>query len=309
VRQELLVNGIPTTSPDAPQTSVNVPISTPAIPDGSKERMQGKTPYVQQNGEVDEALFYLRAGKNILFTGPTGCGKTHLVDYLATLLGKTYETIQGEEGARKEDIIGYPNIQNGSMGYTMGVLPRVMQVDDSMCYWDEPNKTPDGIASICYRAMDDRREIWLPDCEGGKVIKATKGFVFIAAQNEGKGYRVARQTHANRARYGGIIDLDYLPEARERKMLVARTGVSPDIAEKMCHAAKQLRASFARGTDKIQTPISTRSLIAACEVIALGMPVHDALRCSLINLVDSTQPTERKAFSDVFEAHFGKGVK
>lgn len=311
VRTDLLQNGIPTGSYDAPQSSVNAPVASPVIPAGSKERLNGKTPYVAQDGEVEKALFYIKAGKNVVFEGPTGCGKTHLVDHIANLLGKTYETIQGEEGARKEDILGYPNIQNGSMGYTYGVLPRTMMKENSFIYWDEPNMTPAGIQSICYRPMDHRRELWLPDCEGGKVIKATAGFVFISAMNVGKGYRgTVQESHAKRARYGGIITLDYLPEARERKMLVARTGVDPTVAEKMSACAKLLRASFARKGDGIQTPVSTRSLLAACEVIALGMNVHDAIECSLINLVDGTQPTERKAFADIFEAKFGrKGAK
>ena len=260
--------------------------------------------YVEQNGEVKKMISHISAGHNILLTGPTGCGKTELVAHVAALLGKTYETVQGEDGCRKEDIIGYRH-DVGEDSYTYGILPRLMQTDNAFMYWDEPNMTPDGVKSVCFAAMDGRRQITLPDSKGGELIKAVKGFVIIGAMNEGRIYRSAMVPANFRNRWGAIIDLGYLPEARERKLLVDRTGIDKDIAAKLCAAAKQLRAAVERGTDGIKTPISTRNLLACCNAVVHGLPLSDAVESSIVNQVEGTSTAERKAVADVVEAHLG----
>jgi MoxR-like ATPase len=313
VRGELLANGIPTGSYNAPQSSVEVLETRPNIPAVSVPPMpkqNGSEPYVPQNGEVEKMIAHIAAGHNILLTGPTGCGKTHLVAHVAALLGKTYETVQGEDGCRKEDIIGYRH-NLGEDAYTYGILPRMMQTDDGFLYWDEPNMTPDGVRSICFAAMDHRRQITLPDSKGGEVIKAKKGFVIIGSMNEGRIYRSSMVPANFRNRWGCIIDLGYLPEAREKKLLVERTGIDKDIAAKLCAAAKQIRASVERGTDGIKTPISTRNLLACCHAVMHGLPIADAVETSIVNQVDGCSTAERKAVADVLEAHLGlkRGAK
>jgi MoxR-like ATPase len=279
----------------------------PIIPKSGEEKQNGLEPYVAQNGEIDDLMYYISAGENVLLTGPTGCGKTHLVSHVANTLGKTLGTIQGQDGMRAEDIIGYRDIESGDTKYTYGILPRTMQDDNGLIYWDEPNATPSGIQFVCFSAMDYRRQIVLPESKGGEVIKAKKGFTFVAAMNEGKGYRgTSILNDAMRARFGAIIDLDYLPEDRERQLLVNRTGVDKNIAAKLCSAARQLRASLERGD--ISTPISTRSLIATCNGIMHGAPLQRAIALSITNQVSGVKAMERKAVADVMEAHFGKAV-
>jgi MoxR-like ATPase len=298
---------------NAPQSSGEAAIPASAAPRVSvvrQDKHDGANPYVAQNGEVDDLIYYITAGENVLITGPTGCGKTHLVDHVTKMLGFTYESIQGEDGVRKSDIIGYPTLvdgENGSVsGYQYGILPRCMTTEKCIAYWDEPNLTPDGVRSVCFAAMDHRRQLTLPESKGGEVIKAWKGFTFIGACNEGREYKVSSGSAAFRARWGAIINLDYLPEAREKKLLVDRTGVNPAIAAKLCAAARQLRSSLAR--KEITTPISTRALLSCCNAIQNGAPIERAIECSIINQVEGTKLPERKSVSDVIAAYM-KGAK
>jgi MoxR-like ATPase len=128
--------------------------------------------------------------------------------------------------------------------------------------------------------------------------------------NEGRIYRTAMLPANFRNRWV-IIDLGYLPEKREAKLLVQRTGIDADIAAKLCAAAKQLRASCERGTDGIKTPISTRNLIACCAAVTHGLSLNDAVESSIVTQVEGTSTAERKAVADVLEAHLGlkKGAK
>jgi len=245
----------------------------------------------------------------VLICGDTGCGKTHLVQHvLAALLKLTFNTLVGEEGNRDEDIVGYADLkeENGASVRTFveGILPVSMTTPDCVMYWDELSRSPAGIQSICFDAMDDRRQITLTQ-DNRRVIKAWDGFVVIASQNEGIIYRGASQIDAaTRSRFGAIIDLGYLPEAKEKKLLVDRTGIDAQTAGKMAMAARQLRATAERG--EISTPISTRNLIDACDGVRMGVDLHAAITVSIVNQAPATDSAQRKTIADVFEAHFGK---
>jgi nitric oxide reductase NorQ protein len=298
--QSLDSGSVQTAEPVVRQTTVVLPKSH-----------NGGEPYVAQNGEVDQLISYLNRGKNVLLTGDTGCGKTHLVEHVSAMMGKTLGTIQGNDGCRVEDIIGYRDLRAGDTTYTYGVLPKTMQTEGGLIYWDEPNATPDGIRFVCFSAMDHRRQITLPQ-NGGEIIKAKAGFTFVGAMNEGMGYRgTSVLNDAMRDRFDAIIPLAYLPEPREAKLLVARTGVDANIAAKLASAARKLREAMARGD--IKTPISTRSLLATCDGIMGGISIGTAIELSIINKVSGVRMPERKTISDVMEAHFGKfthgGVK
>src|SRR5262245_28979396 len=161
------------TTPVAPVSSVIPDIARPA----------GLQPYVAQNGEVDDCLTALACGKHVLFTGPTGCGKTHLAHWLSHLRGQEIVTIQGLSGITSEQIIGYPTIENGNRSFVEGLLPIAMQ-KGNILYLDEPNSIPDGVLFAFHSAMDDRADLVLQD-DAGRVVKAHSAFRVIAALNEG----------------------------------------------------------------------------------------------------------------------------
>jgi nitric oxide reductase NorQ protein len=299
VKRELILNGVPEGHSGVP-AAPSERFVPPAVSEVLKD---GEAPYIAQNGEVDDLICYIMAGENVLLTGPTGCGKTHLLEHVSRKLGKTLGTIQGQDGCTAADIIGFRELENGNTVFHHGVLPVTMTTEGGILYWDEPNFTPAGIQTVCWSAMDHRRQIVIPENKG-EVIKAKKGFTVIGSMNEGKGYRGTQVLNAAfRARWGGIINLDYLPEARERKLLVDRTGIDPDTADKLTKAAKQLRASLQRGD--ITTPISTRTLLSACNAVRHGAPILRAIELSVHNQVSAAiNTTEYKAVADVLEAYF-----
>lgn len=56
----------------------------------------------------------VRLGKHIALSGPPSVGKDTDVEYLAALEGKPLVTVSGDAGLRKRDLIGSPEMVNGS---------------------------------------------------------------------------------------------------------------------------------------------------------------------------------------------------
>lgn len=287
---------VPKTAADV-QTAQAVPddIAKPNKPEKLEE-------YVAQNGEIDESLIALSRGKNLLFTGPTGCGKTHLSHWLAHLRKQPIRTIQGMEGLQADDIIGYPTVEsvNGAVErrFIEGLLPITMQ-EGGLLYLDEPNVIPDSILFALFGAMDMRREITLTQ-DNGRVVKAHPNFRVIAAMNEGySGTHTLNQAFRRRS---VIKNLSYLPADREKKLLQERTGIAMPIAEKLVALAAQLRGARQRG--EIRTDIGTASLLDCADLMQGKMSDKAALEMTIINQVPANMGPEHKAVADAVAAFF-----
>ena len=274
-------------------------IDTATTPSGLKSA-PSVPPYFAQDGEVDLLTTAIGATINACLTGPTGCGKTHLVQFVAQTLGRELFTIQGGAGATYERIIAKETLVEEN-GVTItkrqdGILPTAMK-RGAIVYLDEPNAIPSEVLFYLFSAMDHRRSITFDD---GTTLEAAPDFVVLSAMNEGHGYAgTALLNHAFRAR-SIVIDMSYLPQVREQKLIEARTKVAADIAKKLTEAAATLRAS-----KDLRTPIGTRSLIDCATLIGLGVAPEKAAQVAIVNQVPSQFANERKSVQDVLAAFFG----
>lgn len=265
-------------------------------------------PYVSQNGEVADLLDAVKFGENALLTGPTGCGKTHLVRHVAAQTSpQGMVTIQGGDGMTPENMIGYRDVVeiNGASAtvWRDGLLTMAMR-KGLLLYVDEPNAIPDGIRFYLFSAMDDRREVTLAE-NGGEVVKAASGFTVVAAMNEGAGYSgTSTLNYAFRGRFSTIVDLAYLPPGREAKLLNERTGLDIKECKKLTGIANTLRAAQSRG--EIKLPVGTRALLSCAAKMARGQHAIHAATLAIINQVPSVAGADRKAVSDIFAAHYAQ---
>jgi len=259
--------------------------------------------YVSSKGEFEALKTILeKTTLNALLTGPTGSGKTNLVQAVAKHLGREMFTIQGGGGATYErvvrkDLLAFDRGVTVS-GWRDGVLPVSMK-RGSILYLDEPNAMPNEVLFYLFGAMDHRRAISFDD---GSSVKAAKGFTVIAAMNEGSGYAGTNLlNNAFRSRGDAIFSLDYLSPAAEAKLLKERTGVPIDMARALIKIATDLRKALER--KDIRTPIGTRDLLATAVLIQSGLDRALAVELGIVNKVPSQFPAERKSFTDVVAAH------
>lgn len=276
--------------------------SNGATPD--KSLIPNVPEYYAQNGEVNFVQKAIGVELNVLLTGPTGCGKTHLAERICMNAQREMFTIQGGAGATYERIIAQKDLAPHGSGATVttltkGILPMAME-RGAVLYLDEPNAIPSEVLFYLFSAMDDRRAITL---ETGEVVKAKAGFVVIGAMNEGAGYAGTALLNTAFRQRGVIKDLGYLPPKREATVLVTRTGITKELAKKLTEMAERLRSGV------IKTPISTRALLFAAKLHVAGISIHEAIEGAITNQIPAQFASERKAVSDVVVSYFGMEVK
>lgn len=267
----------------------------------------GEVPtYIPQKDELDILRAVIAGGLNGLLTGPTGCGKTHAVTEVCRVLGKPLVTIQGNDGAAYEHLVGYRTIEDGKVSWVDGLIPQAMRAG-AILYVDEPNALPDGIRFTLFSAMDHRRAITLPE-NAGEVVIAAEGFTVLASMNEGTGYTgTSLLSHAFRDRFDVVVDFDYLDQRHEAQLLAARTGIEASHAKRMVAVAGGLRTAL---KDKeVRTPVSTRTLLAWANLMQRGFDGQKAGTLTLVAMVPGSLADERRIFADLVEAHFAGAAK
>ncbi len=122
----------------------------------------------------------------VLLEGPTSCGKTSIIEFLAKTLNQKILRINNNQNTEVEEYIGtYTTNKNGNFFFNEGFLVKAVKEG----FWiilDEINLAPSEVLEALNRLLDDNRELYIP--EMNKVIKAHKNFRIFAAMNPSENY-------------------------------------------------------------------------------------------------------------------------
>jgi hypothetical protein len=124
--------------------------------------------------------------------------------------------------------------------------------------------------------------------------------------NEGAGYTgTSALDRAIRDRFPRAVELTYLAESDEVKLLVNRTGVTKDIASRLVQMANKIRQDSTGLSATLTESLSTRQLIAAAHDFVLGGV--DTLQFTITNHFspEGDDDSERVKVQSIIQGKFG----
>ena len=145
--------------------------------------MQDELPFYRPQGN-EEALFE-NAWQNqlpILIKGPTGCGKTRFVQYMAARLGRPLYTVACHDDLTAADLVGRHLIGEQGTYWCDGPLTRAVR-EGAICYLDEVVEARKDTTVVLHPLTDDRRI--LPLERTGETLHAPPGFMLVVSYNPG----------------------------------------------------------------------------------------------------------------------------
>ncbi|BBY80221.1 CbbQ/NirQ/NorQ/GpvN family protein [Mycolicibacterium pulveris] len=226
--------------------------------------------YIPVRDEVDVFTAAWRSELPVLLKGPTGCGKTRLVEHVAARLGVPLYTVCCHEDMTASDLLGRFVLKDSTTEWVDGPLTRAVR-DGGICYLDEVVEArQDAIVSV-HSLADHRRELNIERL-GGLTLKAAPGFQLVVSYNPGYQSVLKDLKMSTRQRMVGI-DLDFPPAEVEMQVLAAETGVTGDLADDLIRLGQTIR----RLDDAALTEsASTRALVATARLIKAGLPPRAA---------------------------------
>jgi nitric oxide reductase NorQ protein len=244
--------------------------------------------------ELYEATYRVRMP--MMLKGPTGCGKSRFVEYMAWKLGKPLITVACNEDMTASDLVGRFLLDAGGTRWQDGPLALAARYG-AICYLDEVVEARQDTTVVIHPLTDNRRV--LPLEKKGELVRAHPDFQLVISYNPGYQSLMKDLKQSTKQRFGAL-DFDYPEQTIETEIVAHETGVGAEVAGKLVAIAERARNLKGHGLDE---GISTRMLIYAGSLIATGIDAVKACRVALVRPI-TDDPDMRDALDAAVTTFF-----
>jgi len=235
-----------------------------------------KEPFYQAQGDEVELYTAAYAARlPVMVKGPTGCGKSRFVEYMAWKLGKPLITVACNEDMTASDLVGRYLLDANGTRWLDGPLTTAARIG-AICYLDEIVEARQDTTVIIHPLTDHRRT--LPLDKKGELVEAHPDFQLVISYNPGYQSLMKDLKQSTKQRFTGF-DFDYASAAVEQEVICNETGLAADIAAKLVSIGAAARNLKGHGLDE---GISTRLLVYAAMLINQGVEPKAACRMAMV---------------------------
>ena len=265
--------------------------------EGLEQYRVGKEPYyrtVSDEVALYEAAYSVRMP--MMLKGPTGCGKTRFVEYMAWKLNKPLITVACNEDMTASDLVGRFLLDSSGTRWQDGPLALAARYG-GICYLDEVVEARQDTTVVIHPLTDNRRV--LPLEKKGELLQAHPDFQIVISYNPGYQSLMKDLKQSTKQRFGAL-DFNYPAHDIETEIVAHETGVSTEVAGKLVKIAERARNLKGHGLDE---GISTRMLIYAGSLIAKNVDPVSACRVTLVRPI-TDDPDMRDALDAAVTTFF-----
>ncbi len=230
--------------------------------------------YLASGNEVSlfEAAYSARLP--VILKGPTGCGKTRFVEYMAHRLKRPLVTVACHEDLFASDLIGRYLLMNDQTVWMDGPLTRAVRIG-AICYLDEIVEARKDTTVVIHPLTDSRRTLHID--KKGESIQAHPDFLMVVSYNPGYQSVLKDLKQSTRQRFVAL-EFQYPASEKEADIVSRESGLTFDLSLKLVQFARKIRNIREHG---LTEGASTRLLIYAGKLIQHGVSVVEACRTAI----------------------------
>ena len=231
-------------------------------------------------------------GKNIMMTGPAGCGKTMSAKALVTSLDRPdfYFNLGATQDPRAT-LIGNTHFNKDSGTYfTESLFVKAIQTENAVILLDELSRAHPDAWNILMTVLDEgQRYLRLDEADGQATIKVAKGVTFIATANVGNEYTSTRVMDRALVDRFTQIEMDVLNKDQELGLLTALyPTVDTELLGNLAELSYMTRIESAGDEGKLSTHVSTRTSVEAAGLLSDGFTLSEAAEVTILPRFDNT---------------------
>jgi nitric oxide reductase NorQ protein len=211
----------------------------------------------------------------VMLKGPTGCGKSRFVEYMAWKLQKPLITVACNEDMTASDLVGRFLLDINGTKWQDGPLTVAARIG-AICYLDEVVEARQDTTVVIHPLTDHRRV--LPLEKKGELVGAHDDFQIVISYNPGYQSLMKDLKQSTKQRFGGM-DFGYPDGEIETEIVIHEGGVEADTANKLVSIAQRSRNLKGHGLDE---GMSTRLLVYAAQLVAKGIDPLAACQMALV---------------------------
>ena len=256
---------------------MSAPTSTsPATQSAAQDYVVAQEPYYQAQG--NEVVLYeaaYAARLPVMLKGPTGCGKSRFVEYMAWKLNRPLITVACNEDMTASDLVGRYLLEAGGTRWLDGPLTQAARMG-AICYLDEIVEARQDTTVVIHPLTDHRRT--LPLDKKGELVRAHPDFQLVISYNPGYQNLMKDLKPSTKQRFAAF-DFDYPMPELEARIVASETGLPEAQAAQLVKVATTARNLKGHGLDE---GISTRLMVYAATLMMGGVAPRDACRMAMV---------------------------
>ena len=273
-------------------------------------------PYYRAVGdeiELFEAAYFQQLP--VLLKGPTGCGKTRFIEYMAWRLGRPLTvvkkrgksavdgnriplvTIACHEDLTASDLVGRYLLEADGTKWMDGPLTKAVKAG-GICYLDEIVEARKDTTVLIHPLTDHRRI--LPVDKKGQILEANSQFLLVISYNPGYQSALKDLKHSTRQRFVAL-EFGYPPKELEAAIVQQESGCTASQALSLAKLGEKVRNLTEHG---LKEGASTRLLIYAGKLMTQGISSRRACQVAVVWALTDDQETQRsvaEVVSSIFE--------
>jgi len=248
---------------------------------------------------ISDEPYYLPVGREVelfeaaysaklpaMLKGPTGCGKTRFVEFMAWRLRRPLITVACHEDLSATDLVGRFLLEGDETVWHDGPLATAVK-RGAICYLDEVVEARKDTIVLIHPLTDDRRI--LPVEKRGSILQAPDDFMLVVSYNPGYQSVIKDLKQSTRQRFVGL-EFTYPPPALEAEILMHEGGVDSQMARDLVVIGEKVRNLKGHG---LEEGVSTRLLVYAAQLISRGIHPHTACGVAITSPITDDAELQR----------------
>ena len=267
-----------------------------SVPSADSGKARSAPYYRAVDREIEVFEHAYSNGLPLLLKGPTGTGKSRLVEFMAARLNRPLISVACHEETSAVDLLGRYLISGGETVWNDGPMTRAVR-QGAILYLDEiAEARPDTLVAI-HSLTDHRRSLYLE--RRNEELLAPPEFMLVASFNPGYQKGTRDMKPSTRQRFLSL-GFGYPSTEVEMEIIGGETGLQSAHLKSLVRLADKVRKS---GDLPLQETVSTRLLVDAARLIQSGLPPRLACRVAIAEPLTDDADT-LAALKDLIAMHF-----
>ena len=219
-------------------------------------------------------------GKNILMTGPAGCGKTLAARSLVGAMSRPdfYFNLGATQDPRATLIGNVHFDKKDGTYFSESLFVKAIQTENAVVLLDELSRAHPDAWNILMTVLDEgQRYLRLDEADGQATIKVAKGVTFVATANIGNEYTSTRVMDKALMDRFIIVEMDVLNDEEELGLLsYLYPNVDPELLKAVAEIANSTRVEANSEDGKFASGVSTRTSVEMAGLLFDGFGLDEA---------------------------------
>ena len=219
-------------------------------------------------------------GKNIMMTGPAGCGKTFAAQTVAQSIGRELHYFNlGATQDPRSTLIGNVHFdQSSGTVFCESPFIKAIQTPNAVILLDELSRANPEAWNILMTVLDPgQRYVRLDESADSKTVEVAPGVCFIATANIGNEYTSTRVMDKALLDRFVTIEMSMLDQYEEYDLIRQRfPHADPEVVKAITEIAEVTRKECKSETARISSAISTRTTLEMASLTYDGFSLMEA---------------------------------